>query len=189
MNVSCLQGCRCAFGPAETFNVVHFFLAHFLTVRVFVRNQLCSSLVGHVYLFLSPFLFLLPTCCCSFFFFPFRLFVASCVIFIYTHGFRRSFLFLSLFSLLSILGVVLLLLTKLTSSFTLLFPIFFLFIYFACLRISWVCLFARAKEKQVHTHKVTNSLTFCLLSTWRPFFPPVSIVPCSRSIALLLIDP
>jgi len=50
----------------------------------------------------------------------------------------------------------------------------FLFIYFACLRISWVCLLARAKERQV-THKVTNSLTssgLCLLVPGVLSFPP-----------------
>ena len=104
-------------------------------------------------------------------------------IFICLHGLRRSFLFL-----LYILGVVLLLLTKLTSSFTLLFP-FFLFIYFAYVRISWVCLLARSKQV---THKATNCLTssgVCLIVPGVLSFFPLSIVPCSRSIALLLIDP
>lgn len=80
-----------------------------------------------------------------FFLFFFHLFVAS-----YAHGSRRPFLF---FFLLSILGVVLLLLTKLTSSFTLLFP-FFLF-YLFCLPEN--LLGAMQRRMQV-THKVTNSL-------------------------------
>lgn len=92
------------------------------------------SFIGHVYLFF-------PHCFCSHnmllisFPFPFLFSLHPVLIFICPHGSRRSFVF---FFLLSILCVVLLLLTKLTSSFTLLFP-FFLFIYFAYLRISWVC--------------------------------------------------
>ena len=75
--------------------------------------------------------------------------------------------------LLSILSVVLLLLTKLTSSFTLFFPIFFLYLF--CPPANLLGLSAtRVTEKQV-THKVTNSLTssgLCLLVPGVLSFPP-----------------
>jgi hypothetical protein len=175
MNVSRLWGCRCAFGPAETFDVVRLFCS-FPIVRVllrphptFVRRPSSFTCIYSPFPLLKfplpPDMLLIYFSFFFSFFFCFHLSVASC-----PHGSRRPFVFL-LFFLLSILGVVLLLLTKLTSSFTLRFP-FFCFIYFACLRISWVCLLARSKGETGHTqsHKFSHIFWFVPPSTWCPFF-------------------
>jgi prepilin signal peptidase PulO-like enzyme (type II secretory pathway) len=132
MNVSRLQGCRCAFGPVGTFDVVRIFCSFPMVLHPHI-TFFDAPFVGHVYLF-SPFLFTPNMLLFSFLFSSFRCILCD----IHLSARVPQVVFVSLFSffLLSILGVVLLLLTKLTSSFTLLFP-FFLFIYFTCLRVSW----------------------------------------------------
>jgi len=188
MNVSRLRGCRCAFGPAETFDIVQLFCSFPVGRVLLVCIQLCPSLVGHVYLFSPlPLNFFSRHAADIFFLFFFRLFVASGVIFFCPHGSRRSFVLLFFsFYLFSVL-----LLTKLTSSFTLLFPIFLVYLF--CLPENLLGLSACQSKGEAgsptQSHKFSHTFWFVPPSTWRPFLSPVSTVPCSRSIALLLIDP
>jgi len=181
MNVSHLRGCRCAFGPEETFDVVRFFCSFPMVVllRNFLRRSMPFIRWSRVSIFFSHFLFT-PNMLLIFLFFS-RLFVASCVNFICPYGSRRSLCVPLFFFLLSILGVVLLLLTAKKFIYPSL-PIFFCFIYFACLRISLAWSVCSPEQRRSRSHKFSHiSSGLCLLSTWRPFFPPISIVPCSRS--------
>ncbi|KAI0271123.1 hypothetical protein BGY98DRAFT_206611 [Russula aff. rugulosa BPL654] len=70
-------------------------------------------------------------------------------------------------------------------------PIFFVYLF--CLPENLLGLSACQSKGEAgsHTqsHKFSHIFRFVPPSTWRPFLSPVSIVPCSRSIALLLIDP